>query len=241
MARPEGPGRAGAGRRRLGGAERERLIVEGAIRFFAEHGFDGRTRDLARKLGITQPLLYRYFPSKRALAERVYREVFLRRWNPAWEALLVDRSLPLRDRLERLYRGYVAAIFNYEWVRIFMFAGLKGVNINRRYLRIVRERLFVPLCRELRLQEGLPPPEQVPLTDAELEMCWRMHGGFYYMAIRKWVYHLPIPRDLGAVIGQGIDLFLRGAPGLLHAALPAGALAPTHAPKEDACPASPPT
>jgi AcrR family transcriptional regulator len=209
-----------AGRRRLERAERERLIVEGAIRFFAEHGFEGRTRDLARELGITQPLLYRYFPSKRDLAERVYREVFLRRWNPAWEALLVDRSLPLRERLSRLYRGYAAAIFQYEWVRIFMFAGLRGVNINRRYLRIVRERIFVPLCRELRRQEGLPPPERVPITDAELEMCWRMHGGFYYMAIRKWVYHLPLPRDLGAAIDQGIDVFLGGAPAFLRQVVP---------------------
>jgi AcrR family transcriptional regulator len=214
-------GRAARGRGRLGGAEREKLIVEGAIRFFADRGFEGRTRDLARELGITQPLLYRYFPSKRALVERVYLEVFLRRWNPAWEALLVDRVVPLRDRLCRLYRAYAAAIFNKNWVRIFMFAGLEGVSINRRYLAIVKRRIFLPLCRELRRQEGLPGPEEVPLTDAEVEMCWRMHGGFYYMAIRRWVYHLPIPRDRGAAIDQGIELFLRGAPALVRQAVAA--------------------
>lgn len=211
--------RAKAGRARLDRSERERHILDGAIRFFAERGFEGRTRELARRLGIAQPLLYRYFPSKQDLVERVYLEVFVRRWNPAWEDLIADRSLPLAERLKRFYRAYVRAIFNYEWVRIFMFAGLKGVSINRRYLRIVRQRLFLPLCRELRLQEGLPPPERVPLTEAEVEMCWRMHGGFYYMALRKWVYHLPIPRDLDAMVDQGIDLFLRGAPGLVRKAL----------------------
>lgn len=221
MSQGVGAGRAAGMHRRLGRAERERLIVEGAIRFFAERGFEGQTRELARRLGITQPLLYRYFPSKEDLIERVYHEVFVRRWDPAWEALIADRSLSLRDRLRRFYKAYVRAIFNYEWVRIFMFAGLKGVNINRRYLRIIHERLIVPLCSELRSQEKLPPREQAPLTEGEIEMVWRLHGGFYYMAIRKWVYHLPIPDDLDPIIDQGVDLFLRGAPAVLRSCVAA--------------------
>jgi AcrR family transcriptional regulator len=212
--------RTGRGRR-LERAAREQLIVEGAIRFFAERGFEGQTRELAKRLGITQPLLYRYFPSKQELVERVYHEVFVRRWNPGWESLIGDRSLSLRERLRRFYGEYVRAIFSYEWVRIFMFAGLKGVNINRRYLRVVRERLFLPLCRELRSQERLPSPEEAPITDGEVEMFWRLHGGFYYMAIRKWVYHLPIPADLGPLIEQGVDLFLGGAPVVARACVEA--------------------
>ena len=43
---------------------RERQIVEGAVAYFAEVGLDGQTRELARRLGITQPLLFRYFPTK---------------------------------------------------------------------------------------------------------------------------------------------------------------------------------
>ena len=47
--------------------EREAQIVAEAVRFFAETGFEGQTRELAARLGITQPLLYRYFPTKEAL------------------------------------------------------------------------------------------------------------------------------------------------------------------------------
>jgi AcrR family transcriptional regulator len=50
-------------RTRLPRDTREQLIVKEAVRFFAEFGFGGRTRELARRLGVTQPLLYRYFPS----------------------------------------------------------------------------------------------------------------------------------------------------------------------------------
>src|SRR5512141_2210884 len=193
MRRRRGATRRTGVARRLGRPERERQIVDGAIRFFAERGFEGNTRELAARLGITQPLLYRYFPTKQGLVERVYREVFLRRWNPAWETLLADRTRTLGERLRLIYGAYVRVIFNYEWVRIFMFAGLRGGDINRRYLRIVRDHLFLPICRELRAEAGLPTLERLPVTEGELEACWRMHGGFYYMAIRKWVYQLPIP------------------------------------------------
>src|SRR3546814_4311648 len=73
---------------RLPRAERERLIVEGAVQFFAEVGFGGDTRELANRLNITHPLLFRYFASKNALIERVYQEEFIGRWNPYWEIVI---------------------------------------------------------------------------------------------------------------------------------------------------------
>lgn len=225
MARPRGARGRTAGRRRLDRAERERQIVDGAVAFFAERGFEGQTRELAVRLRITQPLLYRYFPSKQRLVERVYREVFLRRWDPGWDAVLDDDALSLRERLVRVYGQYVRSICRYEWIRIFMFAGLRGFSINRRYLKVVRDRLFVRICRALRAEEGLPTLEALPLTEGELEACWRMHGGFYYMAIRKWIYRLPLPDDLDAAIAQGIDAFLHGAPGVMRGCVAAAARA----------------
>ena len=65
-------------------ADRERAILDEAIRFFAERGFEGQTRELAKRLGITHSAIYRHFPSKEALIERVYQEVYLSRWSPDW-------------------------------------------------------------------------------------------------------------------------------------------------------------
>src|SRR3546814_6333041 len=89
---------------RLPRAERERLIVEGAVQFFAEVGFGGDTRELAKRLNITHPLLFRYFASKNALIERVYQEVFIGRWNPYWEIVISNRNVPLRERLVNVYQ-----------------------------------------------------------------------------------------------------------------------------------------
>ena len=83
-----------APRRRLAPEDREHQIVQAAIAFFARHGFDASTRDLAKELGVTQPLLYRYFPTKEALVDRVYEEVFVRRWNPEWDDRRQACNLP---------------------------------------------------------------------------------------------------------------------------------------------------
>src|ERR1700704_2652866 len=74
------PRSATRGPPRLDPTQREAIITREAVAFFAECGFEGQTRQLAKRLRITQPLLYRYFPTKEALIERVYQEVFVGRW-----------------------------------------------------------------------------------------------------------------------------------------------------------------
>src|SRR3954451_17738085 len=143
---------ANPSRRRLPPAERERGIVRGAISFFAEVGFEGPTRDLAQRLGITQPLLYRYFPTKEALLDRVYQEVYLSRWDPRWETRLADRSVPLADRLTDFYRVYARVILTYEWARLFMFAGLKGLDFNTRYVGFLRQAVFERVILEMQAE-----------------------------------------------------------------------------------------
>src|SRR6202047_4229339 len=96
-------------RRRLEPEDREREIIEGAVAFFAEVGFDGGLRELAQRLGITHQNLFRYFPTKEALIERVYEEVYLSRWQPEWEMILQDTSRPLDQRLIEFYEAYLPA------------------------------------------------------------------------------------------------------------------------------------
>ncbi|UCH74465.1 MAG: TetR/AcrR family transcriptional regulator [Rhodospirillales bacterium] len=203
-------------RKRLPRNEREQMIVEEAIRFFAEVGFEGQTRELARRLGITQPLIFRYFPTKEDLIERVYQEVYLSRWDPRWEELLEDRDLPLGKRLTEFYKAYTKAIFTYEWVRIFVYSGLKGVNINKRYLALIRDRVFKRVMTELRAAHGLPSPDDVPFSEAELELAWGLHGSIFYIAIRKWIYEVEIPSDIEGVIAAEVENFVLGAPAVVE-------------------------
>src|SRR5262245_7942439 len=60
--------------RRLASDERRRLLVERATALFGEHGYEELSMArIAREAGISKPLLYHYFPSKRALFEAALR------------------------------------------------------------------------------------------------------------------------------------------------------------------------
>lgn len=195
---------------RLAPADRERQIVEGAIAYFAEAGFSGQTRELSKRLGITQPLLYRYFANKQALIERVYDTVFAGRWNPAWITLLQDRSVPLHGRLVEFYRRYSEATHRPDWIRIYMHAGLSSPELNRRYIQLVRKDLLPTICRELRRECGLPDND-APVSEAEIEYVWNLHGGIFYQAVRRHVYKTRIGGDFMTQVDYAIANFLAGA------------------------------
>jgi AcrR family transcriptional regulator len=53
--------------------DRRAQILREALRLFAEHGVEGASlRELARRVGISQPSLYHYFSSKEALVEAIF-------------------------------------------------------------------------------------------------------------------------------------------------------------------------
>lgn len=177
---------ARASRRRLGVAERERQILDGAIQFFARHGFGGQLRDLARSIGVTHALLYHYFPTKQALIDRVYAEVFEGRWKQEWELWLDDPELSVEDKLTGFYVDYVNTVLTHDFVRILVFSGLTDHTITDRFFVMLRERLFPRLVRETRRYRGVA--SQARPSARELELLMGLHGGFFYIGLRRWVY-----------------------------------------------------
>jgi AcrR family transcriptional regulator len=193
--------------KRLPPAERRPEIIHKAVEFFAEHGFQAGTRELARELGITQPLLYRYFSSKEDLIREVYKSVYLDRWDPCWEAVLRDRKLSVRQRLQSFYEAYTDAIFTRQWLRIYLFSGLKGVDINKWYIGVVEDRILSLIVEEYRHEAGFPVQ---PPSARELELAWLLHGGIFYYGVRKYIYGLPIREEIGEVIANALDVFQAG-------------------------------
>lgn len=188
--------------RRLEPEARREQIVAAAVCYFAEVGLGGTTRDLARRIGITQGLLYRYFASKAELVEAVFERVFLDRLSPRWNAEILDRGSPLELRLGRFYRQYGAAIFTYEWMRIFMWSGLAGEALNQRYLSRIGDSLLAPLREEI----AAAGPYRCP----DMEEMWALHGSVVYLGIRRFIYLLPTPADVGPVIDRSVERFLLG-------------------------------
>lgn len=207
---------------RLTKEAREHQIVQKAIQLFAERGFSVSTHEIARALHITQPLLYKYFPTKEALVDRVYDEVFVRKWDPIWEDWLADGSRPLADRLKRYLKDYAQYILRSDWIRIFISAGLTRQGINQRYIARLREHHFKVIAREMRREYAIPEPRDEDELEEELELIWSMHSGVFYIGMRKWVYALTVPKNLDRVIDMRVDAFLLGAPQVLKVSRLAG-------------------
>jgi len=202
-----------ARRKRLDPRQREREIVDGAVLYFSEVGFGGGMRDLAGRLGISHALLFRYFPTKDSLIDAVYDRIFLARWNSDWDALLDDRTLDVSERLSRFYAQYLATVDNSAWVRTFVYAGLAGVNINRRYLKLIERKVIAPVARELESLAGTPNASP---SQKALDLSWGLHGEIFYLAIRRWIYGARVTADTEGFARAMVAAFLEGAPATLR-------------------------
>lgn len=197
-------------RKNMRGEEREKLIVTEAVRFFAESGFEGQTRELAKRMGVSHAVIYRHFESKDALIERVYEHVFLERWNPDWEQLVLEGGRSLQDRLTQFYIEYSERVFDYDWVRIFVSSGLKSYGLTERYLDIIRTKIIEPVAMELRASRHDAEDRAAPNAD-EVELLWGLHGAVFYIAIRKYVYNMPLEIDVEATVRATVTNFFEGA------------------------------
>lgn len=173
-------------RRRLGVVERERQILDGAIQFFSVHGFNGQLRDLAKSIGVTHALLYHYFPTKQALVDRVFSEVFEGRWRTEWDTLLDNPNITAEDKLTAFYWEYVTITLSKEFVRILVFSGLTDHAITDRFFAMLRARLFPQLIRETRRFRGVV--SRAKPSEREMELLMGLHGGFFYITMRRWIY-----------------------------------------------------
>jgi AcrR family transcriptional regulator len=216
--------RADAPRKRLSVEEREKQILSSAIEFFSEHGLDGQMRVLAQNIGITHALLYHYFPTKQALLERVYYELFEGRWKPEWAQLLDDPGLDVEEKLTSFYCDYQATILTREFVRIFIFSGLSDHYITDRFFALLRERLFPRVVRETRKYRGVT--SRARPTARELELLMGLHGGIFYTGVRRWIYGQAVHSEEATEYDEGyirdrVRSYLLSAPAIFDNGKPA--------------------
>ena len=211
--RPARTGRAKAssaknGSKRLPPEDRRREIVLKAAEFFSQFGFDAGTRDFAKFIGLTQPIIYRYFPTKQAMIEEVYKVVYLGLWNERWDEILIDARVPLRARLIEFFDQYTDVIMNSRWLRLYLFAGLRGAKINELYIKLVEEKIIKRIVVECWKEHGLGRPDVIP--SADMETIWILQGGIFYYGVRQFVYNVPVYASKRDMIAKAVDMFIAG-------------------------------
>jgi AcrR family transcriptional regulator len=166
-------------RQRLPVAERRALIVEAAGRLFGERGYDGtRLDDIAAAAGVTKPILYRHFDSKRdlylALLDRHRADL------PRFVAAMPGEGSPaerLRPVLD-LWLDYVESHF-YSWKMLFRDTG-GGAEIaaRRREVHGEARAVLIDVIRSLSVT-AIPRRQLEPLAElismgmAALVLWWK--------------------------------------------------------------------
>lgn len=190
---------------------REWLILNEAISLFARNGPDGLIPGLARKLGISQALIFRYFGTKEKLVDRVYEIVCFTRWDPVWEKMIGEESLDLADRLKAFFKSYIAIADDYNWVRISMFLALTDHEMKKRYVRSYVSTLIEKIARAVKSSQG--HPKSAPLTDADKEQVWQIHSAIVHYGVRKHIHGSIVTIDRNQYVDLLVDRFMHGIGG----------------------------
>ncbi|WP_274631097.1 TetR/AcrR family transcriptional regulator [Arvimicrobium flavum] len=192
---------------RLRPAERRAQILTNATTYFAEHGLTAQTRAIAEACGVTQRLLYRYFPSKAALMSAVYDEQILAPFKAAWILQLRDRSISIEERIEKFYDDYFYSVLTRKWLRLFMHASLSDLGMAPNYINSIIKQLLVVIAEEVAAAQEVALPQSQARV---LEIAWVLHGAVSHFAIRRHLYNADEPVADTEVLKLHVSGFLGG-------------------------------
>jgi AcrR family transcriptional regulator len=152
-------------RRRLPVPERRAVIVEAAGRLFGERGYEATRLDqVAAAAGVTKPVLYRHFDSKKAL----YLALLERHRDDLGAfAAAIPAHGPAEDRLRAVLEVWFAYVeaHSYAWKMLFRDSG-GGPEVQRFRLEVhARARaVLVEMIRSLS-EAAIPRRELEPLAE----------------------------------------------------------------------------
>lgn len=197
---------------RLPAKLREDLILDEAVKYFAEFGPDAGTSGLASRLGMTQPLVYRYFSSKEHLFDQAYKSLWNNIHNPEWEVMLTDYNTDIEECLTKFYLDYSNVVLNYSAMRLSLFVRLYRKSPGGLFYARLRDIIF-PLIVKLLRRNFAASAARGPITDDEMELVETLHGSIVHLAQRRWVDEQVHPResDTEHLIRLKVRLFLSGA------------------------------
>ncbi len=145
-------------RKKMPNQERREQIIQGAMRLFAHKGFRGTTtRAIAQSLGISEALMFKYFPSKEAL----YRAIIEKRTERAEEMLFPREVIQANDDgqvLRAIAKNLIERnAQDPNFMRLLHFSALEGHELARIFFTNHAQKKIKLLARyiEQRMKEGV--------------------------------------------------------------------------------------
>jgi AcrR family transcriptional regulator len=159
---------------------RRALVLNKAYEFFSEQGPSAKTRALAKHCGVSQRLLYSLFPNKAALLSAVYEVEISGPFKSTWFEQLINREIPVEQRLTRFYQEYYQAILTRKWLRFFLYASLQDVSIAPKYISSFVTQLVELIVKEVAIEKIMYPTQAGCIcTRAWMAFTWKHFSSCY--------------------------------------------------------------
>lgn len=190
---PKRSGGAVAKRKRIGAAARRELIIAAASELFAERGYRGASiEEIARRSGVTPPVLYDHFESKRAL----YRELLERHFadlRGIWREHFRGAA-PASERVAASFDAWFAYIESHPFAGRMLFRDTTGdPEVDAIHAEVAgRSRDQV-----LSLFAAEPGAQYLAdsLSGEGMEMVWVVLRGVLQGLAMWWSDHPQVPRE----------------------------------------------
>lgn len=179
-------------RRRLPAAERRALIEEAATALFTERGYHGTAIDeVARRAGVSPPVLYDHFASKVALHRRLLertRDELLAMWRES-----LGGGGTREQQVVRAFTAWAAYVHSHPYAPRMFFRETTGIP----EVRAIHDEVTAEASGALaELVGGLAgPPPADPAAQVAVEMAAEViRGGLTELAI-WWADHPDVPAE----------------------------------------------
>src|SRR3954449_11860779 len=184
---------ATAPRKRMTAEARRELIEQAASELFAERGYHGASIDeIARRSGVSPPVVYDHFDSKlalhRHLIDRHYAEL-----RQVWRDNLPGDE-PQQERIARSFDAWFAYIESHPFAARMLFRDITGdpeVEAGRREVAAQSREAIRPLMGEEPGTENIAGGGDVE----SLDMAWEVVRAVLQGLALWWSEHPQVPRE----------------------------------------------
>ena len=194
----------------MAGQERKEAIIRAAVDLFSQRGFRGTTtRELAAAVGVSEPVLYQHFETKRDLYTAIIDHKF-QTSEAEFQKLFSDAACANDDRaFFVVLANAIIRWFNEDpaYIRLLLYSALEGHEIatlcNERHAVHVHSHIANYLRG--RIEKGAVREDLDPLAVARSFMCTIVQYA------QSGVLHF-YPKDVPPqkYVETAVDVFIRG-------------------------------
>jgi AcrR family transcriptional regulator len=180
-------------RKRLSADQRRETIEDAATTLFAERGYQGASIDeIARRSGVTPPVLYDHFDSKQDLYRRLLERHFAE-LRQVWRENFVGEDPP-GQRIARSFDAWFAYIETHPFAGRMLFRDTTG---DPKIEAMHQEVAASSRAAIMGLFAAQPEVEKVIGAEVEegLEMAWIVMRGVLQGLAMWWYEHPRVPRE----------------------------------------------